>query len=281
MAARLEKLAEEWRQRGHPEIADYLNTGAQIARRLGAPESFSVSEAVAPVETSPLPTSETIPSKDVLEKAIAEPEINPFFPEAVITKFWKVKLQADGKRIGLNISVPDCNWTEEEIRKPMKDNRGNEVPSTMVYVPQELTGKEGLVKLGQMYPKMESWSVQEDTAVQDSPDANKKGGWIKTEAAIDAPNLDTTQKDLEYHAKDKEYFPQTLNTFILASQASKDLTGHYLDEGSTWSRLGSRDGGDVVRASFGSDGRLNVSWHLNPRAHGSSMGGRFEEVKKT
>lgn len=207
-------------------------------------------------------------------------EINPFSPEAV-TNFWRTKLQVDGKRIGLGIKVPDCNWTEEEIRKPMVDNKGKEVSSMMVYVPEQLTGEKGLKRLGKMYPGMDSWAVKEGTIVQDSSDVNKKSGWVKVEATVDAPNLDTTQEGLENHAREKKYSPQRLNTYILASQASRDLTGHYLDEKSTYSRLpGSRCGGGVVRARFGSDGGLHVNWILGPRNHGANLGGRFEEVKK-
>lgn len=215
-----------------------------------------------------------------IELAITELKTNPFSPEAN-TNYWRTKLQADGKRIGLNISVPDCNWPEAEIKRPMVDVKGNEVPSMMAYVPQELTGKEGLVKLGQMYPKMGSVSVQEGTAVQDSPDANTKGGWIKVEAVVDAPNLNTTPKDLEDHAKEQGYFGQRENVYILAFQASKDLTGHYLDEGPTWSRLlGSRSESGVVSAHVNSGGDLHVGWFLNPQDRDADVGGRFEEVKK-
>lgn len=72
-----------------------------------------------------------------------------------------------------------------------------------------------------------------------------------------------------------------LSAYILASQASKVLTGHYLDEGSTWSRLlGSHDEGHVVRASFYSDGDLHVVWALDPEFRYPSIGGRSEGVKK-
>lgn len=50
MAANLERLAEEFRQRGHPEMADYLDNGAKIARKLGVPESFPVAKTAIPVE---------------------------------------------------------------------------------------------------------------------------------------------------------------------------------------------------------------------------------------
>ncbi len=73
---------------------------------------------------------------------------------------------------------------------------------------------------------------------------------------------------------------QRENVYILASQESKDLAEHYLDEGSTWSRLGSRLESDVVYARFRSDGRLHVHWSLYPRYRYAHLGGRFEEVKK-
>ncbi|KKQ41493.1 MAG: hypothetical protein A3H17_02640 [Candidatus Levybacteria bacterium RIFCSPLOWO2_12_FULL_37_14] len=226
--------------------------------------------------------SEFLKGSDRLMQSIAELKVNLFSPEA-ITKFWKAKLQADGKRIGLDISVLDCNWTKREMRKPMIGINGAEVPSMMVYIPQELYGQEGLIKLGQMYPKMNIWPVQKETVawvMRDSPDSSKKGRWIKVEATIDAPNINTTEKDLKNHAKAKKYSRQRLITYIFASQASKDLTGHYLDEESTWSRLGTHFQSEVAYVRFHSDGDLTIPWPLDPQAHGAGIGGRFEEVKK-
>ncbi len=183
-------------------------------------------------------------------------------------------MQADGKRIGLDISVPDCNWTEEEIKRSMKNIKGNEVPSMLVYVPQELTGIEGLGKLRKMYPK-----IRDRTFVQDSHDANKKGGWIKVEATVKTPNINATEEELKEHAEKQGYFLQRENVYILASQASKDFTGHYLSEWE-WIRLGSCYGiwTNAVRAFFHSDGYLEVHWNLHPQ---DRVGGRFEEVRKT
>ena len=226
--------------------------------------------------------SEFLKGSDRLMQSIAELKVNLFSPEA-ITKFWKAKLQADGEKIGLDISVLDCNWTKREMRKPMIGINGAEVPSMMVYIPQELYGQEGLIKLGQMYPKMNIWPVQKETVawvMRDSPDSSKKGRWIKVEATIDAPNINTTEKDLKNHAKAKKYSRQRLITYIFASQASKDLTGHYLDEESTWSRLGTHFQSEVAYVRFHSDGDLTIPWPLDPQAHGAGIGGRFEEVKK-
>lgn len=228
--------------------------------------------------------SEFLKRSDNLALSIIKLRENPFSPD-VNTNFWRAKLQADGKRIGLEIKVIKCDWREDEIREPMIDIKGNKVDSMMVYVPQELMGKEGLKRLGQMYPKMNDWSVsvQEEIIIQDSPDANKEGGWIKVEATIDAPNLNTTQGDLKRHAEKQKYSGQRENVYILASQASKNLTGHYLDEGPTQSRLlGSRSGNFVIVVRFSSVGGLIVGWILDPQDqdHHVDLGGRFEKVKK-
>lgn len=103
-------------------------------------------------------------SADALTQAITELKANPFSPEAV-TNYWRAKLQADGEKIGLAISVPDCNWTEKGIRKPMKDTQGREISPMMVYVPAELTRQEGLRKLGLIMYPASCWAVQEDTLV--------------------------------------------------------------------------------------------------------------------
>lgn len=47
MAANLERLAQEFQQRGHPEMAYHLRNGARIARQIGIPEHFPGNEATS------------------------------------------------------------------------------------------------------------------------------------------------------------------------------------------------------------------------------------------
>ncbi|MBI2613871.1 MAG: hypothetical protein HYW62_03785 [Candidatus Levybacteria bacterium] len=241
----------------------------------GVPES-SVPKAVVPDETNPLPS-------DVLGEAIAELKANPFSPEA-LTNYWRVKLQVDGKRVGLEISVPDCNWTEEEIRLPMKDTGGNAVPSMLVYIPGELMGQEGLAKLKQMYlsPSIQNSSVQKGANVQDRSDTNTKGVWVKVEATLDAPNLGTTRRDLKKHSIRQGYVPQRENTYILASEASRVLRGERFDV-NTWSWLGSRliCYGFYVSYRLSLDGSFLGSTRSLPPKSPRYIGGRFEEMKKS
>lgn len=48
MAAELIKLAQKFAENGYPEMAKYLNAGANKARKLGAPESFSAVKTATP-----------------------------------------------------------------------------------------------------------------------------------------------------------------------------------------------------------------------------------------
>jgi hypothetical protein len=93
--------------------------------------------------------------------------------------------------------------------------------------------------------------------------------------SIDAPNLKTNEKQLREAISSQGGEEPTLNEYIIASQASKLLTGKYLD-GATWSRiLGSRSVGDVVGARFGSGGGLGVISVWPPGGRAGGMGGRF------
>ncbi len=216
-------------------------------------------------------TEQTLaPRTDLLAQAIKEKLSTP----ELVTSFWRTKLQADGKRAGIDIVVPDCDWSAEAIQRPMIDKDGNLILGMLVPALDELT----LPLLGRMYPLMRSYAVAENTPITDTHETR---GYIKVYASVDAPNRDTTQTQLEEFARKQGYIGARLRTYILASQASKDFTGKYLDQEDTSSKLlGSLRGGGVLSAYFRPDGFLDVIWGLGPEGHGSRLGGRFEEVKK-
>ena len=132
---------------------------------------------------------------------------------------------------------------------------------------------------GKVFPKMNSYSVKEDSPIKDK---GAKPGWVDVEMDIDAPNRHTKQDDLEKLFKSQKRNGMRLSTYIWAGQASKVLTDKYFDQGSTYSRLlsSSSDGG-VVYAYFYPSGRLDVGWYLSPEDHGTILGGRSEGVKRT
>ncbi|MDD5147201.1 MAG: hypothetical protein PHV63_01455 [Candidatus Daviesbacteria bacterium] len=194
----------------------------------------------------------------------------------LVTAYWRTKFRVNGAKVGLDIVVPDCDWTEEEIRRPMMSISGEGVLGMMVYRPPEIT----LPLLNRLYPLMGMATdfVEEDSLVIDTHGTT---GWIKVEASINAPNCNTFQKDLKNFIERSGYFGQRLIVYILASQASKDLTGRYFDQEPIYCRLfGSRYRSRVISAGFDPSGYLGFDWRLDPNFRDRFLGARFEEIKR-
>ncbi len=207
-----------------------------------------------------------------------------YTPET-ITAYWRTRFEIEGARAGVDIAVPECDWTHGEIARPMVRIGGRELEGRMIYLPKELTDKPGLVLLGRMYPGLkgekseESYTLEKDTQVTNVHDTY---GWIKVEATGVAPNRDTTEEQLRTFADEQGYLMQREVVYVLASLASKDSTGKFFDEGGrTWSRLGgSRGEGGSIAACFYTDGHLRVLLAVDPMERNLRYGGRFEEFKK-
>lgn len=228
--------------------------------------------------------------KNLLKHAVEELKKNAS-PESV-TNYWRAKFNYDSigvdfGTVDLSFDVPDCDWTEEEIKRPMIDIEGNPVPNMMIFLPEVIKGDEGLRILNSMYPKM--WPPYEDRYTRKwVRDTHEISGWIKVESAIDAPNLNTIQRELENFAKRQGYYGQREYVYMLASFASKDLNNHYFDENDgerTWSGvktrlLGTIGDGYVRKNCFGEGGYLNI-YASRPDDRDPRLGARFEEVKRT
>lgn len=78
-----------------------------------------------------------------LRQAISEYKKGIRIPE-LFTAYWRAKLP--------DLSIPDCDWTEEAIRRPMVDIKGNQIPGLLVPDFAEIT----LLVLGRKFPKMGS-----------------------------------------------------------------------------------------------------------------------------
>ncbi|MEK7534398.1 MAG: hypothetical protein AAB600_03615 [Patescibacteria group bacterium] len=111
------------------------------------------------------------------------------------TRFWRDMFADDPSLV-----VPECDWTEEAIRTPMLDMKGNDIPPTMVYNPQVFTGNDGLIRLGKRYPiiTLIDEAAREGTQVVDNYDGS---GWVKVEGTLAAPNLGATEDQLKEHGK--------------------------------------------------------------------------------
>ena len=269
---------------GHPGNQDPVRSFAirQAQEILKNADVIDPQPAIAnPIEKQSLGTPETQVKIETPEDrlsalrfkydgAMNRPE---FLTPKFQTEFWK-DMFADDK----SIVVPQCDWDEEAIRRPMVDVKGEQVSSMLVYHPDKFTEHEGLIHLGGRYPSLGSYSVREGTTIRNNHETT---GYVKVEAVLGAPNLNTKEGDLTKHLEGhSNYKGQRESTYILLGQALFVLTGQYPDI-QTISRLpGSSRDGRMIYAYRNSDGYLRVRWDLDPQDRYPSIGGSFEEVKK-
>lgn len=170
----------------------------------------------------------------LVQRAISELRENPTSPD-LITNYMRVRWKINNEVSGLAIIVPDCNWTEEEIKEPMKDIEGNLVPGMMVYHPKEIQGNDGLNLLPKIYRNISGslYHRSDSVLVEDSGPF----GWVKVEASNISPNLNVSEVELIEFARREGYVGQGLVLYNLASQNFKDLTGNLFDSEGTKSRL--------------------------------------------
>ena len=203
---------------------------------------------------------------DIIQLAVQEYKNGPLTAE-LVNKTWQTLWAEWGKRIGQTFDVPLCNRTTEELAKLQKETKG------VLLVPDNVS----LVDLGEIFPEMKSWAVQEGTTVTDE---YGKGGSIDIEMDLDSPHRDTTEEQAKDFLKQQKRNGQRLKIDIIGSQWSKLLTGHYFDE-NTWSRLpGSRGGGSMVGAFSVSGVRLRIISGLGREDRYPGVGFRSEGVKK-
>ncbi len=221
-----------------------------------------------PKETTPKRGSKTQQIaeavKDPLAIAVLEYQTQPHTPE-LLSRTFQAIWQARGAEIGVTFEVTPCTYTQEELDEIEKQGR------RIGYLPSELATQSVRNKLGEIAPVTGSYSVQKDNLVTNDENPS---GWFDYDASIDAPYLDTKEGQLVQRVANDGRKLMSLNQYIVAGWDSKLFTGRYLDEGSTWARVGSRDGGRLVYVRFDPDGHLRVNWFLRPDDHSPYIGGR-------
>ncbi len=233
------------------------------------PEPMKKSQRASEVE------SQTPNPLDLLRQAAQELNKNPFNPEAV-TNFQQAFWQVPRGKEGLTFDIGVCNATEEKLAKPIINVEGKKIPPFTFGVPSELKGKKGLIMLGRMFPEINSYSVAEDTPIEDESEYT---GYLKVEGVIDSPNLNTDEEQVRQHFASQGISGQRLITYLIVSRQMKIIKGQYPDQGSTWSRLfGSRRGGRAVYARCHPGGCVVVFRFLFPQDRLAHLGARSEEV---
>lgn len=263
MVKELEKAELALRGTGEPHDSGYADIIATITRLRGG----DFKDTTLP-QTALKPEIQSVVGP--LAQIIEAYQNQPHTPE-LVTQTHQAIWQARGELIGATYIVIPSPYTQEQLGD--LEANGKRVG----YLPAEVATQQTRHKLGEMFPKMQSHSVQEGNSVTNDENPS---GWFDYEAAIDAPYLDTKEKELMEKIKKDGRRILTLNEYIVAGQDSKLFTGQYLDETRTWVRLGSRDDGRVVDASFRRDGRLDVYSALDAGNRHPVLGGRSSGVKK-
>ena len=254
----------------HPENQDPTKQFAiaqakRFLRAAGVKDPGPKVDGVSPA-AKPSVQSEVDPLASVIEAY----QNQPHTPE-LVTQTHQAIWQVRGELVGATYEVTPCPYTQEQLAD--LEASGKRVG----YLPAELTTQQTRHKLGEMFPKMQSHSVQKDNSVKNDENPS---GWFDYEAAIEAPYLDTKEGQLKDAIKKDGRTILSLNQYIVAGQDSKLFTGQYLDEVRTWVRLGSRDGGRIVDARVDRGGDLSVLWGLGAGLHYPDLGGRSSGVNK-
>jgi hypothetical protein len=199
-----------------------------------------------------------------LEQAIKNFRKNSTSPEAVTT-YWKAKLPT--------LSIPDCDWTQDEIATPMRDINGDQVPGIMLPSGREIT----LSVLGEIFPK--SFNREIAGEVQDTHEVD---GWVRMESIRTTPNWRVPKDEIEDFAFQNGYLGGRIKSYLLALLATRDLHRYYLNEDGTWTwLLGSHREGEIMVAGFLSDNKINRMIVSSASEYDTPFQGgwRFEETR--
>jgi hypothetical protein len=174
--------------------------------------------------------------------------------------------------------VPSCPYTEDELAALAASGR------RVAFLPRELATQRGRTGLGEIFPLMRCYSLLADNIVVNDEDA---WGWFDYETDIDAPLLDRDEPTSVEELRADGRVLLSLNQYVVASQDSHDLTGRYLDERRSWTRVAARIDGKMVCARFDGpemaeglgneepiDGTLLVAYDVQAGDRGPVLGAR-------
>lgn len=206
-----------------------------------------------------------------LQGIVAEYKTQPHTPEFITSVFqtvWRVR----GELAGIDLSVSECPYTQEELTQLEEEGR------RVGYLPDSLATQKQRHLLDTMFTGMRSHSIGKGIPVSNEID---RAGWFDYETRIDAPYRGTNEEQLRELLASQDRLGMNLNEYVVAAQDTKLFTGEYLDQNTTWSRLlGSSSQGRVVSAYFILDGLLVVDW-THPEFRDQYLGGRSVGVKRT
>lgn len=191
-----------------------------------------------------------------------------------IADFWQMlvnsSIEAHIKRVEKDkksakidrVIVPECDYSQKEIQRLRRQGLW------LVYNP----GLKHPI-LGHLFPTLDSYCLDPKSEIAS---IEQTAGWVDVERALVSPHQDTTEEQAREIIRSQGRKIQRLSTFIWASQASRLLIDHYLDE-STWSRVTLDSNGEhISTVSTLSRNRLGVMLQIFPQLHFPNLGVRSE-----
>lgn len=234
----------------------------------------------------------------ITPEGLSKPEVL----SKALSKYFQARFTVDGSRADLKIIVPEFPLgRENELKVPMKrrlrSGEATDTDSAVLFLPEELTGEEGLVRAGKMYPWLEGdpekMAGEEGhgmhTLLPNTPVTNthETHGYIRVEASPISPNRMTTEGELREFAEKNGLQMQREIVNILFSLMIYDLYGKFIDQyerggkNNNFSRLGgSQINGAAIITCWNSDGHLTAD-RAEPEISQYNWGGRFEQAIKT
>ncbi|HUC95089.1 MAG TPA: hypothetical protein VMR19_03780 [Candidatus Saccharimonadales bacterium] len=208
----------------------------------------------------------------ILKREIKEYKRDSKNPERV-TAFWQAFWDKSGNKIDFVPGVTPCPLTEDQIVEAGRCGRG------LIFVPENVATQESRYLLGKMFPKMHGNSVRMiDNEVRN---IDSHFGWRLFDTQFEPLVPGAIESEVKTVMAAKSAEAPTLNEYIIASQAIKNLTGKYLDEERYFARLlGSALAGETIVARITQNGELDV-FPWGPNQYASRVGARFSWPVKT
>lgn len=200
--------------------------------------------------------------------------MGPAEQTALQREIWRER----GDRVGAHYDVPPCPYSDTELAAVATDGR------RLGYLPPELASQHARHLLAALFPLLRCYAAHPGNAF---PNTTDRVGWFDYDAGVDAPYLDLDESSLrsELAAAGRDLL--SLNQYIVASEDSHRLTGRYLDERRTWSRIGTIVDGRTIAVRFDGPemaeglgdeepvaGSLLVAYDIEPGDHGGMLGAR-------
>lgn len=120
--------------------------------------------------------------------------------------------------LGQMFSVSPCDRNADEIRELEAAGR------MLVYVHPELSTPEGFPLLRATLPGLEVSTFKGDYINQ-----TEQHGWLDVEKSFETPHVGVSPAQLRKDIKEEGVEGQTVNTYVLASELSRFISGRYFD----------------------------------------------------